>query len=283
MRAISRRQFFGLLAAPAIAGARCRPVAGFETEDFTAWGYKKCVYKIVKTGAPAALFLHELPGLVPEAFDLARRLYAAGFSVYMPLFFGKPSHSALNPFVCLGAEFNCRSWHSSGEIEHWVISYAEELGRRTGKLGVIGNCLTGAMPLAVMADGSTRRYVKCAVLAQPAIPVYPKSKNARAALGLTDRQIREAAKSRRPVLAFRFTTDHIVPEDRMLALQRHFEGQPFHYEPLPPNPPSCATHEHKYKHDQHSVLTTGYCKEPDSSGYKAYQQLEAFLKQHLLS
>lgn len=284
---MTRRLWLSALCGLRTAAAGACPIpAGFgrfDCERFDAWGFSKCVYRTGNAAAPSVLFLHEINGLGREALQLAERLRdGAGVNVYLPVFFGKPAKARFNAFACTGSQFDCRAWHSSGQIVHWVTSFVEELGRRHRRVAVIGNCLTGSLPLAVMADGKCRPFVKCAVVSQPALPVPPHTPHAREMLGLTDEQLEKAVHSGIPVLAYRFDTDLVVPIERMRMLEKRFEGKPFEFIPWPANPPHCDTPNVLGKGHQHAVLTSGYCgNDPDSSGYKAYERLESFLKQHL--
>lgn len=285
---MTRREALGLFGAPLLA-ARRDLLLGFNPtqEIFSAWGYTKKIYTIL--GGPPVLFLHELPGLVPEAFDLARRLNKAGMSVYLPLFFGKAGQNSdarvLLEVPCWGSEFDCRSRHSMGQIVNWVVEYGLHLATRYPRgLAVIGNCLTGAMPLALLADGRLRRHIKCVVLSQPAVPFgltgMPRNPDVRRSLGLTDTQMKKAAQSNVPVLALRFTDDPYVPEDRMFALRDLFNGHDFEYYPVPPDH-KCPGHEGLTPKHHHAVLTLGYCEDPKSSGNKAYRKVEHFLRKNL--
>ncbi|MGQ9869258.1 hypothetical protein [Leptodesmis sp.] len=40
--------------------------------------------------------MHELPGMIPQCVDLGRAIARAGFTVFLPLLFGKPNQSHLN-------------------------------------------------------------------------------------------------------------------------------------------------------------------------------------------
>ena len=60
--------------------------------DFT---HDRRTYEVFRGGAgPAVLVLHEIPGLHPGVIDFARRLIAAGYTVYLPSLFGRPAAPA---------------------------------------------------------------------------------------------------------------------------------------------------------------------------------------------
>ena len=50
---------------------------GFESFEFSADGAAKTVYR--RGSGPAVILIHELPGMVPEGVDLARKLADEGF------------------------------------------------------------------------------------------------------------------------------------------------------------------------------------------------------------
>lgn len=65
-------------------------INGFSCREATAAGMTYRLYKSQSSG-PAVLLLHELPGLYKADIELGRRIAQCGFTVYMPLFFGKPN------------------------------------------------------------------------------------------------------------------------------------------------------------------------------------------------
>lgn len=90
-------------------------------EDFKKFHFpsssKRLVYK--KGKGSAVILMHELPGMIPECVDLARRL-AEHFTVYLPLLFGEPNQP-LSPLkmgqysasICISHEFYCLAKNQS--------------------------------------------------------------------------------------------------------------------------------------------------------------------------
>ena len=157
---------------------------------------------------PAILFLHELPGLIPEAVQFARRINKdCKFSVYLPVLFGSPGVSigrlrSLLTTPCWGSQFDCHSNTHLGEIVPRMKSLVAEVNARAGGKGIalMGNCLTGSVPLAVMADPSARKHLLCCVCAQPALPFgVLASAQARRSFGLTESELQSAANSGIPL------------------------------------------------------------------------------------
>ena len=167
---------------------------------------------------------------MPEDIHMARLLAARAYTVYVPLLFGKPGdgNSFLRDTVlrvffrtpCWGPRFACASKSSLGTIAAWVAALSLHINSLQGGAGlaVMGNCLTGSLPLALMADASVRPALRCAVLSQPALPLgpwpFPKPLTlaAKTSLGVSESDLRKAALSGVPVLAFRFIDDPVVPQ-----------------------------------------------------------------------
>jgi len=63
------------------------PLADYDTFEFDDGGISHTVYK--RGTGPAVLLLHELPGLSHPTFDLADGFIEQGFTLYVPLLFGK--------------------------------------------------------------------------------------------------------------------------------------------------------------------------------------------------
>jgi dienelactone hydrolase len=173
------------------------------------------VYAKGEPAHPPVILLHELPGLMPETVSFADALVGKGYRVYMPLFFGRFGHRAgLRAFaVCPGPSFNCLS-EKEGRVVTKLRALRDRIASdhraRNQKLGIIGMCLTGGMPLALVDEN-----VAAVVLSQPAIP-FPFFECQRRSLGAS---LDAAARLPVEVLAIRFTSDCMVPEERFAALR----------------------------------------------------------------
>ncbi len=288
-----------LLAAPLLAHHKDGDIMeGFDRTPFCS---AKMVHDVYRIGAgPAVLLLHELPGLMPEDITLARRLSCL-YTVYLPLLFGKPGdgHSFLRDSVsrvflrtpCWGSEFNCAAASNIGGIVPWMAALALHISAQShGRgLAVIGNCLTGSIPLALMADDAVRPQLRCAVLSQPALPLgawpfgKPLTQAGKVALGLTSDQLRKAANAGVPTLAFRFVDDPVVPKERMEALTALFpkDSRKFEFYPVYPDL-SCRHWTGATPTHHHAVLTAGNCEDSGSNGQRAYQRLLDFLAANLV-
>lgn len=299
-----RRTFASLLlGAPLAAFAHDHEKAGakdaitkFKCCPFAAAGITHPIY--VAGSGPAVLLLHELPGLMPEDIAFALQL-SDRYTVYLPLMFGKPGEGdswfrgeflrVVLRTPCWGSEFHCASTTSIGAIVGWLSKLCLDIDKRQkgGGLAVIGNCLTGSVPLALMADDEVRPKLRCSVLSQPAVPLgpfpFPKQLtfDGRIAVGLTPEQLNKAANSRVPTLAFRFIDDPLVPQERLEALVTLFPRDPNMFEFYPVFPDfNCRKWAGK-GHNHHSVLTVDTCTDSGSNGEKAREKLYSFLSKHL--
>jgi Dienelactone hydrolase family len=65
-------------------------VEGFDCEVRTVGDRTHSLYWKGSGSGPAVFVLHEIPGLYRADIDLARRIEKQGFTVFVPLFFGRP-------------------------------------------------------------------------------------------------------------------------------------------------------------------------------------------------
>ena len=182
---------------------------------------------------PAVIIMHEITGLGPECVALGDSLAKLGYSVYLPLFFGrfgvraeaKLDQGVAVGRVCISREFHCFAKNETSPIADWLRALTGEVARRSnGPVGVIGMCLTGGFVLAMMIDPNVVAPVSC----QPALPLRLPLTNRQewaTSLGIA-REDLEAAKARHragcPLLAVRYDTDEICPEARLDRMEREF-------------------------------------------------------------
>lgn len=201
----------------------------FATEGFPA----RRVFK--KGSGPAVVLMHELPGMIPECVDLARRIAEAGFTVYLPLLFGEPDVPFSIPrtlgFVgqlCISQEFYCFAKKRSSPITQWLRALCREAHAecKGPGVGVIGMCLTGGFVLSLMADES----VIAPVASQPSLPLsLPLRPAQKSALGISENEL-AAAQARNQagvtLLALRFSDDQTSPSERFESLRQVFGDTP---------------------------------------------------------
>ena len=215
-------------------------IEGFNCSQVTAAGMTYRLYQSQRSG-PAVLLLHELPGLYKEDIELGRRIAQCGFTVYMPLFFGKPNGRAdgieggwkifwygLTETVLLGTPFPAfRSGHTS-RVARWLNELVPSIHQKCGGkgVGVIGMCLTGSLPLALTGSGDVRAVVLC----QPSQPSIPHS-----GLDISENDIKTVKDHKVDILALKFSSDHISPNARWKTLKAKFSGENYlgnHYHEL---------------------------------------------------
>lgn len=189
-------------------------------------GHAKTVF--TRGEGPGVVVLHELPGLTPDDIALGDRLALEGFSVFLPLMFGKPGQdSAIIPAIrlCISREMTFIAEHGSTPTTQWLRAVCREARERTGgPIGVIGLCLTGGLVLALIADDS----VTAPVMGEPALPIpLPLLSGKRASrLGVSPEEL-ASAKARveeadLTILGLRFSNDWICPNARFERLKKEF-------------------------------------------------------------
>ncbi|MCP9456644.1 MAG: hypothetical protein NNA18_11130 [Nitrospira sp.] len=180
---------------------------------------------------PPVILLHEMTGLTAGTLAYAEEL-ANDFTVYVPLLFGKKGTfspaSGLRAYWFGGMldHFPYGEWgmppHGSPVIVRWLRGLVREVGtRHNGQpIGIIGNCMTGSLPLALL----DHQQVKAVVVAQPALPMrfWWSSDEDRASLGLSPDDLEVARRSSADIYGLRFETDCMADRAKHLALRREF-------------------------------------------------------------
>ena len=268
-------------------------------EDFTTFYFpensssKRLVYK--KGSGAGVILMHELPGMIPECVDLARRL-AENFTVYMPLLFGKPEQpfsllrmAQYTAQLCISKEFYCFAKNKSSPVTDWLKALCRQAKQECGGegVGVIGMCLTGGFALSLMADDS----VIAPVASQPSLPFGITSAHKKA-LGISPDDLNEAkerAKNGVPILALRFSEDKISPSEKFVTLRQVFGEET---EVIEENEGLCwkrgsvletievnSKPNNPYKIEQisHAVLTLGYNSDSEHPTNRVYQRVVDFL------
>ena len=187
---------------------------------FEAHGFAHPVYR--EGHGPLVLLLHELPGMIPEFWRLARWLVGAGFTVWAPDLWGGPDEEApVVPGLAKGTARMCvsREIHAfAANRSSPVTDYLRALVARAGeegheRVGVVGLCMTGNFALSLV----TEARVAAAVASEPAMPIGPWQ---RATLHLDAREKAAlAARTEVPVLAARFAGDPLCTAGKLASLR----------------------------------------------------------------
>ncbi len=138
---------------------------------------------------PPILLLHELPGLNQKTINYAISL-AGNFTVYVPLLFGsRKQDSVLNGMLAYG--FNGEWWkrdslNGSREIIKWLRLVTQNIAEKHHgqKIGIIGMCLTGSLPLALLDNEN----IHAVVTAQPSLPLWERSEDEANSLDLSRKE-----------------------------------------------------------------------------------------------
>ena len=254
-------------------------INGFSCLEATAAGMTYRLYKSQSNG-PAVLLLHELPGLYKEDIELGRRIAQCGFTVYMPLFFGKPNGEGKGAHVVwrLFTEtiFPWSPFHGlcpghTSRVARWLNELLPSIHRQCGGkgVGVIGMCLTGTLPLALTGSGDVRAVVLC----QPAMPYLPHS-----GIDVSDNDIKTAKEHSVDILAIKFSSDGKSPDARWKTLRKKFSNENYpgdHYHELIIR----SGHDSPYKKHSHSTLGEDYdeVQGEHPATHEALQRVMGFL------
>lgn len=250
------------------------PVADYESFEFEDGGISHTVYK--RGSGPALLLLHELPGLSDFTFEVADGFAKEGFTIYLPLLFGKAGDFKVAgnvPRLCVNRELRVFEHRRPGPIADWLRALARKAKEEQGGpgVGVLGMCLTGNFAISMFADDTVIAPVSC----QPSLPLAIGRKR-RHSIALSDEQIEKIRKrtdAGEKILAYRFEEDFLCPGARFARLRAEF-GEGF------------VGHEIKRQHwwqMRHSLLTLNYVDEAGHPTYEARQEIIAFLKERLFA
>tara|TARA_R110002096_G_scaffold16662_7_gene56853 strand:- start:4794 stop:5612 length:819 start_codon:yes stop_codon:yes gene_type:complete len=136
------------------------------------------VWRTRSPGKPV-LLLHALNGISPSTLHFALEMESWGYRVYLPSLYGDPimEHSAFGYDMALEASkflerdsrWNLSSTKDIGPILDHTTAMANWVSETEGhqSIAVVGNCLTGSFPIALLSEPA----VQLAVIAQPAAPV----------------------------------------------------------------------------------------------------------------
>lgn len=175
---------------------------------------------------PPVILLHELPGLSPKTLQYAKTL-SKDFYVYVPLLYGKPNQqSTLRGALAFhtNGEWQARpELNGSSRIVKWLqyVTTQVQLNHPTQTIGVIGNCMTGTVPLALLDNPS----VTAAVLAQPTppLPLFYYSHEDKYSLAISESELAKAVTRKDVRIYFvRFETDCVSLPEKKASLKAHF-------------------------------------------------------------
>jgi dienelactone hydrolase len=199
-------------------------------------------YPVWRTRSPGkpVLLLHPINGLSPKFLHLALEMERWGYRVYLPSLYGDPIMDepaygfdkgiSMIKFLKEDGRWNPVATDTMGPIVDDAAELARWVSRREGgrHLAVIGNSLTGMMPLAILNEPS----VRVAVLGQPATPALrmheiagrvPQSREKREALSISEEEWSSVEKalrndSRKRIFGFHYVDDPLASIERFDVL-----------------------------------------------------------------
>jgi dienelactone hydrolase len=235
------------------------------------------------TSKPPVLLLHELTSLTPGTLAYAEEL-SKDFTVYVPLLFGEKGTLTLTSGLWAYWFKGSLEFFPSGEwgipsngsppIVEWLRGVVRKIGtnHQQHRIGIIGNCMTGTLPLALLDHSQ----VSAAVVAQPALPMrfWWYTESDKQSLGLSTDDLEKARRSASKIYGLRFETDCISGAAKLKTLRNEF-GERFINGEIP---------AHEYQRDgkptnAHSTLI-GSWKEQGQAGQPsrdARERVRSFL------
>jgi len=172
---------------------------------------------------PPVLLLHEMTGLSPGTLAYAEEL-SKDFTVYVPLLFGQKGK--FSPNSGLWAYWFQSEWtvpsQGSPPLVKWLRGVVRKIGSRheAQTIGIIGNCMTGPLPLALLDNPQ----ISAVVVAQPALPMrfWWQTDEDKRSLGLSADDLQIARQSTAKIYSLRFETDCMADRAKHLTLQKEF-------------------------------------------------------------
>jgi len=252
-------------------------------KDYTAFDFDdgRWTRKVWRRGSgPAAIVIHEMPGIHPLVIRFADRVAAAGMTVFLPSLFGEPGRPVTRGYalatmlktICIAREFNV--WHDgrSSPFVDWLRALARKAKAECGGRGVgaVGMCFTGGFALAMMTEDA----VVAPVLSQPSMPATLLAGNA--SIDVSPQELAKAkerfAREDLSCIGLRFKGDKLVPNERFDLLKREL-GSHFEAIELEDRDSGPGLVEH------HSVLTVNLVDRPGTPTKQAEERVIAFLKE----
>jgi dienelactone hydrolase len=256
----------------------------FERRTITLEEISKTVY--VAGQGPAVIVMAEMPGISPHVARFSRWVRDAGFTVYMPSFFGRDgavpqADEGAQVFqrACVSKEFRALSANVSSPVTQWLRALARLAHAECGGPGVgaIGMCFTGNFALSMMLEPA----MLAPVLSQPSLPL-----NDAAGIEIAPDELATVRgrleREDLTVLAYRFEGDRFCTAARFAAYEAAL-GERFVGRVLPDSaanpdvPPFFARHVNS----PHSVVTVNLVDQAGQPTVAARDEMLAFFARRL--
>ncbi|TLD69857.1 hypothetical protein FEM03_16185 [Phragmitibacter flavus] len=219
---------------------KAEEIRRFESFSFEYAGIRHdcLVTRAKQPGKGAVLLLHEMPSLSVSVLELARRMAAKGYDVYVPdLWDSQQSSGSRAVFVknaivlplSKGFRLDLSSVPSR-RIVDWLSGLCREVivKQHPGeRIGCVGLCVTGVFP--VMLAGLVPE-IAAPVVCQPSLLRLPLGDEVKADIGMSKAEVKlvRSRMEREPdfqILAFRFEHDNVSPAERLNTLIQCFPGR----------------------------------------------------------
>lgn len=262
---------------------RRSPVDLGKSRDFSDLGFHGRGYVLNgKGGDLPVLLLHEISGIQPGTRSFANRLSKDGFTVYLPALMGSPEKPLSMTRGMWEAAFGNR-WYAcryarTNPIVDDIRPLCRAISQRHGgkRIVVIGMCLTGAFPVALLTEEAVQAGVCC----QPTIPLLAVSERAKSDLGFTPNDLQaaiaEARAQKKRIMAIRFQHDPHSPPEKFATLRAGlgelFDDATIREEDFAPQP---------YPKAAHSTMTACYVDTPGHPTRDRYEKMVAFLRSQI--
>jgi dienelactone hydrolase len=236
------------------------------------------------------LVLHEYDHLSVACLRFAERLSREGFTVYVPVLFGKTDgKSGLGTTIATTLElFMSSDWHALfGEHQHQpitdslaVICRKISADHQHRGIGVIGMCLTGALPISLLSENC----VVAPVIAQPSIPLFCFTPEGKRAPGISPTELFAAAtrakREHLQVFGTRYEKDSIGTKERFDSIHQAFGDDCFLDHTIAAS--DYLQPKWGLTDKAHATLTLCYKDGPDDYPPRhLFLDLVSFLKKHL--
>lgn len=257
-------------------------------QDFSqfTFHYQDIEHPVYKKGSgPGVIIMHEMPGMITECVNFGRRLAREGFTVYLPLLFGKENipYSVATTLVhtaglCISREFHLLAHNKTSPIIEWLKALCRQAHQQCGfgGVGAIGMCLTGGFAIPMLVEPA----LMAAALSQPSLPLgFDRASKLSPGCSRQDFEhvCQRVQQENIPVLGFRFSHDIISPDEKFQYLEEHL-GENFRatrIDSAPGNP-------HNNPADAHAVFTVHFQNQQNHPTAQALQTLIDYYKQRLL-
>lgn len=251
-------------------------------QHYSYYGIDHLVYESIHNSKekPPLILLHQLPGLSKKTLDYAQTL-TTKFSVYVPLLFGELNMDNFvygSYFYLTNSEWQPRE---NRPIYEWARLLSIDISdKHPGKkMGVIGMCLTGAMPLALLEN----KHINSIVVSQPTLPIISITQYSKSSLYLSDLEYhfakQRAHSGEVKILGLRFENDGLAKREKLKTLKTDFSDAYIDLEIC-----QCEYEKYNIAQSAHSVLIDDWDKE-QASGHPVNirrQQVMQFFQAQLL-